>query len=137
MSGSNEPGAPAAPTRPTKGAIATAVTILGLLAVLVWAIGPPRVNFTPAPLEPVTADCPRITRRFVPSNILEIRDPPLTGLTPEKRMRVLRRMNFEPCTCGCNSSIAECRLNNPHCEVSKRLAERIIAEVQEEPASAQ
>jgi hypothetical protein len=132
MSDSNEPGAPAAPTGPTKGAIATVVVTIGLLAALVWAISPPRVDFKPAPLDPVPQDCPKIQREFVPSNVTEIPDSSLTGLPPAKRWRALYRMNFEPCPCGCNQSIAYCRVNNPQCETCRKLAEKVIAEVRDQ-----
>jgi len=46
-----------------------------------------------------------------------------------ERLRVLRRLNFEPCPCGCNQSIAECRANNPQCKVCRSLAEKVVAEV--------
>jgi hypothetical protein len=128
MSGSNE----APPSGPTRGAVATVVVTIALLAALVWALTPPSVPFTPAPLEPVPADCPKIAREFVPSNLTEVPDALLARLAPEKRMRALYRLNMEPCPCGCNSSVASCRVNYPKCETSRKLAEKIIAEVQAE-----
>ena len=129
MSDSIEPGAPETPAGPTKGAIATVVGTIGLLAALVWAISPPRAGYKPAPLDPLPEDCPKVQREFVPSNVTEILDPSLAGLAPEKRLRGLYRMNFEPCPCGCNQSIAYCRVNNPQCETCRKLAEKIVADV--------
>jgi hypothetical protein len=106
------------------------IVSIGLLAALVWAIQSPRVDFKPAPLDPVSEDCPKVDRPFVPSNVTEILDPPLTALTPKQRVKVLYRMNFEPCPCGCNQSIAYCRVNHPRCETSRKLALAILAEVQ-------
>jgi len=128
MSDSNE----AAPSGPTRGAVATVVVTIALLAALVWALTPPSVTFKPAPLEPVPADCPKIAREFVPSNLTEVPDATLARLAPEKRMRAFYRLNIEPCPCGCNSSVAFCRLNYPKCESSRKLAEKIITEVQAE-----
>jgi len=134
MSGSNEPGGPTPAAGPSKGALATVGVTIGLLAALVWAIRPPRVDFRPAPLDPAAEDCPKVRREFVPSNVTEIVDPPLAGLAPQARRRALYRLNFEPCPCGCNQSIASCRVNHPRCEVSRRLANEIIKEVQAQKA---
>ena len=129
MSGSNDPGGPPPRTAPTREAIATVVVTIGLLAGLVWYIRPPSVDFKPAPLEPLPEECRKINRPFVPSNITEMKDPPLAELGARERLRVLRRLNFEPCPCGCNQSIAECRANNPQCKVCRSLAEKVVAEV--------
>jgi hypothetical protein len=105
---------------------------LSLLAALAWALTPDRRDFKPAPLEPPPKGCPKVQRAFIPSNVTEILDPSLAGLTPAQKNRALYRMNMEPCPCGCSLSIAACRVNNPDCEVSKTLAEKIIAEVKAE-----
>jgi hypothetical protein len=108
------------------------VVTLGLLAALAWALAPPRVNFVPAPLEPPPADCPKLAREFVPSNVTEIPDLSLAGLSAEQKNRVLYRLNMEPCTCGCGLSVAACRVEHPACQTSKSLAQKVIAEVQAE-----
>jgi thiol-disulfide isomerase/thioredoxin len=51
------------------------------------------------------------------------------GLTPAQRKLALKRMNTEHCTCGCNLTIAQCRLTDPSCLTSQRLAEQIVAEI--------
>jgi len=132
MSSSTDPQTPSPPRRPSPGAVATVVVTLGLLAALAWALAPPRVHFTPAPLEPPPADCPKLAREFVPSNVTELSEPPLTGLSAEQKNRALYRLNMEPCTCGCGLSVAACRVEHPACETSKNLARKIIAEVQAE-----
>lgn len=62
----------------------------------------------------------------------EIPGVDLTRLTPAKRTAAIKAMNAEDCTCGCSLTIAECRINDPACEVSlplaKTLAEKIAAE---------
>ncbi len=134
MSDSTDPAAPPPPSGPARGAAATVAVTLVLLAALVWALRPPRVEFKPAPLEPEAAGCRKVAREFVPSNVTQIPDPSLDGLPPAQRLRALYRMNMEPCPCGCNASIADCRINHPDCEVSRRLAAQIVAEVQAEAA---
>ena len=129
MSDSNDPGGQAPSAGPAKEAIATVVVTIGLLAGLVWYIRPPRSGFKPAPLETLPGDCLKVERPFVPSNITEIPDPPLTELDPATRTRALYRLNFEMCPCGCNQSIAECRVNHPQCKVCRPLAVRVIEEV--------
>lgn len=132
MSSSTDP--PAAPPsgRPSRGAVAAVVVTLGLLAALTWALAPARVHFTPVPLDPLPADCPKLAREFVPSNVTEILDPPLAVLSSALKNRALYRLNMEPCTCGCGLSVAACRVEHPACEISKNLALKIIAEVQAE-----
>ena len=126
---STPPGEPAHGRGPTRGAVAMVVLTLGLLAALVWALRPPRLHFMPAPLDPVPAECPKLAREFVPTNITELPDPLLSGLPPEQRMQALYRLNMEPCTCGCNSSVAHCLITSPHCPTSRKLAEKIVTEV--------
>ena len=54
----------------------------------------------------------------------------LAALTDEQRKIALKRMNSENCTCGCNLTIAECRINDSTCETSKKLAANIVHEIQ-------
>jgi thiol-disulfide isomerase/thioredoxin len=53
----------------------------------------------------------------------------LTKLTPEQKKQALKRMNIEMCTCGCKLTIAQCRLSDDSCEISKKLAAKIVKEV--------
>lgn len=128
MSSSTDPQ-PTPPAGPSRGAVAAVVVTLGLLAALTWALAPRRVHFTPAPLEPLPVDCPKVAREFVPSNVTEILDPPLSGLSAAQKNRALYRVNMEPCTCGCGLSVAACRVEHPVCETSKHLARKIVAEI--------
>jgi hypothetical protein len=129
MFDSTDPGGKSPSPGPTKEAIATVVVTIALLAGLVWYIRPPRSDFKPAPLDNLPVDCPKVARPFVPSNVTELPDPPLTALDADARMRALYRVNFEACPCGCSQSIAECRVNHPQCKVCRPLAVRIIEEV--------
>ncbi len=58
----------------------------------------------------------------------EIPGVDLSGLTPAQKTRALTRMNTERCTCGCGLTIAQCRINDPSCDVSLPLAQKIVAE---------
>jgi thiol-disulfide isomerase/thioredoxin len=51
------------------------------------------------------------------------------GLTDDQRKAALKRMNSENCTCGCNLTIAQCRINDSTCETSTKLAANIVQEI--------
>jgi len=57
----------------------------------------------------------------------EIPGVDLTKLTPPQREAALKRLNAEKCTCGCGLTLAQCRINDPDCEVSLPLANAIAA----------
>jgi thiol-disulfide isomerase/thioredoxin len=57
----------------------------------------------------------------------------LSKLTPEQKKLVLHRFNADTCTCGCKFTLAQCRIWDSACAVSKAATERIIAEVSAEP----
>jgi hypothetical protein len=126
---STSPGEPARSSGPQRGAVAMVALTLGLLGALVWALTPRPAHFTPAPLGPAPPDCPKLAREFVPTNITGLPGSLLVGLSPEQKMRALYRLNMEPCPCGCNSSVAYCLITYPNCETSRKLAEKIVAEV--------
>jgi thiol-disulfide isomerase/thioredoxin len=71
----------------------------------------------------------------------ELPDVDFSGLTPEQKKVALRRLNSEGCVCGCNLTLARCRLDDTTCPVSKAMAATVIKEVLEgitskpEPAS--
>lgn len=53
----------------------------------------------------------------------------LSALTPEQKREVLHRFNAEGCTCGCNFTLAQCRIYDRGCAISKARTEKIVAEV--------
>ena len=53
----------------------------------------------------------------------------LSGLSPDKKAEVLKKLNAEPCTCGCGQTVAQCRLEDPNCDVSLPLAKQIVARI--------
>jgi thiol-disulfide isomerase/thioredoxin len=59
----------------------------------------------------------------------------LSKLTPEQKKIVLHRFNADACTCGCKFTLAQCRIWDSACAVSKAATEKIIAEVSSEPKS--
>jgi len=52
-----------------------------------------------------------------------------TGLNPEQKKAALKRMNSETCDCGCTLTLAQCRINDTSCPVSKKLAAQVVKEV--------
>ena len=59
----------------------------------------------------------------------EIPGVDLSKLTPAQKELALTRMNTEHCTCGCGLTVAQCRINDPSCEVSLPVAKKIAGEV--------
>jgi len=57
----------------------------------------------------------------------------LSKLTPEQKKIVLHRFNADACTCGCKYTLAQCRIWDSACAVSRAATEKIIAEVLAEP----
>jgi thiol-disulfide isomerase/thioredoxin len=57
----------------------------------------------------------------------------LSKLTPEQKKVVLHRFNADTCTCGCKFTLAQCRIWDSACAVSKAATEKIIAEVSSDP----
>jgi cytochrome c biogenesis protein CcmG/thiol:disulfide interchange protein DsbE len=53
----------------------------------------------------------------------------LTKLTPEQKQVVLHGFNAEGCTCGCGYTLAQCRIYDRNCAVSKARTAEIIEEV--------
>jgi thiol-disulfide isomerase/thioredoxin len=57
----------------------------------------------------------------------------LSRLTPEQKKAALHRFNADACTCGCKFTLAQCRIWDSACAVSKAATEKIIAEVSADP----
>ncbi len=53
----------------------------------------------------------------------------LRKLSPEQKKIALHRFNADSCTCGCKYTLAQCRVWDSACAVSKAATEKIIAEV--------
>ncbi len=53
----------------------------------------------------------------------------LAKLTAAKRAEALQKLNAQPCTCGCDLTVAKCRVDDPSCGVSLPLARQIVAQI--------
>jgi len=53
----------------------------------------------------------------------------LSKLGVEQRQAALHRFNAETCSCGCKFTLAQCRIWDRNCAVSKSRTEKIVAEV--------
>jgi thiol-disulfide isomerase/thioredoxin len=65
------------------------------------------------------------------TNATDLPDVDLSGLTPRQRVIALKRLNSEGCTCGCQLTLAECRINDTACGISKKIAADVIRQVRE------
>jgi thiol-disulfide isomerase/thioredoxin len=59
----------------------------------------------------------------------------MSKLTPEQKSVALHRFNAESCTCGCGYTLAQCRIYDRACSVSKAATEKIIAAVTKKTAA--
>jgi len=58
------------------------------------------------------------------------------GLTAEQRAAALHKFNAENCTCGCQFTLAQCRIYDPACKYSRDRCAAIVKEVtQSKPAT--
>jgi thiol-disulfide isomerase/thioredoxin len=53
----------------------------------------------------------------------------LASLSAAKRTEALQKLNAQPCTCGCDLTVARCRVDDPTCGVSLPLAREIVKQV--------
>lgn len=53
----------------------------------------------------------------------------LSKLTPEQRTVALHKFNAEPCTCGCQYTLAQCRIWDRNCNISKAATAKIVADL--------
>lgn len=53
----------------------------------------------------------------------------LAKLSPDKRREALEKLNGQSCTCGCDLTLARCRVDDPSCGVSLPLARRIVDQI--------
>lgn len=64
----------------------------------------------------------------------------MSKLTPAQRTAALHKFNAESCTCGCGYTLAQCRIWDRNCSVSKAATEKIVADLDgasREPADPQ
>jgi len=66
------------------------------------------------------------------ANALQVTEIPgidLSKLTKAQRVAAITRLNDEPCTCGCNQTLARCRVDDPTCPVSLPKAKELVAAI--------
>jgi thiol-disulfide isomerase/thioredoxin len=51
----------------------------------------------------------------------------LSKLTPEQKVAALHKFNAETCNCGCKYTLAQCRIYDRNCQVSKAATSKIVA----------
>lgn len=70
------------------------------------------------------------TRRLIDAaQATEIPGLDLDVLSPTQKEVALQRLNAEHCTCGCQLTLAGCRINDPACDVSLPLAQEVVADI--------
>jgi thiol-disulfide isomerase/thioredoxin len=57
----------------------------------------------------------------------------LASLPVAKRTEALQKLNAQACTCGCDLSVARCRVDDPTCGVSLPLARQIVKQIAATP----
>jgi len=118
------------PPDTSRGPVIYLFVTLVALAALVWELKPDRPNVQPAPLYPQGSTCAQVASLFTPTNITDLPGLDLASLGKERRNHALLRLNMEPCTCGCNGSIAFCMVSHARCEACRQRAKEVIAEEQ-------
>ena len=53
----------------------------------------------------------------------------LASLSVARRTDALQKLNSQPCTCGCDLTLARCRVDDPSCGVSLPLAQQIVRQI--------
>jgi thiol-disulfide isomerase/thioredoxin len=53
----------------------------------------------------------------------------LASLSVARRTEALQKLNSQPCTCGCDLTLARCRVDDPSCGVSLPLAQQIVRQI--------
>jgi thiol-disulfide isomerase/thioredoxin len=63
------------------------------------------------------------------AQLMEIPGVELASLAPATRAEALQKLNSEACTCGCDLTIAKCRVDDPACGVSLPIAKQIVQQL--------
>ncbi|HVB32870.1 MAG TPA: TlpA disulfide reductase family protein [Patescibacteria group bacterium] len=70
--------------------------------------------------------------QIFPSNVKNAKSLPgvdMSRLTPAQRKAALRQMNQQHCTCGCDYTLAQCRLLDPSCKTSQGEAQKVVDQI--------
>jgi thiol-disulfide isomerase/thioredoxin len=60
----------------------------------------------------------------------------LTKLSPEQKAAALHKFNAESCDCGCKFTLAQCRIYDPPCQISRQRTAAIVKELSNENPAA-
>jgi thiol-disulfide isomerase/thioredoxin len=60
------------------------------------------------------------------AQITEIPGIDINRVPAERKVELIQALNGEKCTCGCELSVAKCRIDDPTCTVSLPVAEKIV-----------
>jgi thiol-disulfide isomerase/thioredoxin len=63
------------------------------------------------------------------AQVMNIPGVDLSKLSPAKRVDAIQKLNAQGCTCGCDLTVAKCRVDDPSCGVSLPLARQIVAQL--------
>ena len=63
------------------------------------------------------------------AQLMEIPGVELASLSKAKRGEALQKLNATSCTCGCDLTVAKCRVDDPSCGVSLPLAREIVRQI--------
>lgn len=80
-----------------------------------------------ASVEEIEKDQP--TKLANAAQTTEIPGVDLKSLAKDKRIAAIQKLNDEGCTCGCNLTVARCRVDDPSCPVSLPRAKEIVAAI--------
>jgi thiol-disulfide isomerase/thioredoxin len=84
-----------------------------------------------ASIEEIEKDKP--TKLANAAQTTEIPGVDLKALPREMRIAAIQRLNDEGCTCGCNLTVARCRVDDPSCPVSLPRAKEIVEAIKRQP----
>jgi thiol-disulfide isomerase/thioredoxin len=62
-------------------------------------------------------------------NATELPGVDLTNLSEDQKKAVLKRLNAHGCDCGCRFTLAQCRINDTACPISRKEAGEIVKQV--------
>jgi thiol-disulfide isomerase/thioredoxin len=63
------------------------------------------------------------------AQLMNIPGVELASLSKAKRVEALQKLNEKACTCGCDLTVAKCRVDDPSCGVSLPLAREIVQQI--------
>lgn len=83
---------------------------------------------------PINATIERVerTQKLALENGAQLTEIPgvdLASLSKTQRVDALQKLNATPCTCGCDLTVAKCRVDDPSCGVSLPLAREIVRQI--------